>query len=98
MSKTYIELDAALDLAYWHGEHCSYDNLNADGTNAVDAFDLLQMPPFSIVTCEHCEHSWVSGGGYRFCDRLQSKGDRRNMMVDDDDFCAWGSTKEDDGE
>ena len=94
MSKTYLELDAALDLAYWHGD--SYDS--ESGSEAVDTFDLFVLPRLEITTCEHCVHSWVSGGGYRFCDRLQHKGDRRNMMVEDDDFCTWGSPKGDDGE
>lgn len=86
----YISYDAI-----WHTlvEYADWDPEPKSVMRALREID--RMPDgdkLQIVTCEHCDHSWMSGGGLRFCDKFRDND--HNFMVDDNDFCAWGRQKE----
>jgi len=39
-----ISREAVLNLAYWHGKPCTYDNIDPEGCDAVDTDEIEKLP------------------------------------------------------
>lgn len=53
----YIKRSEVLDLAYWHGDRFTVDRFSPDGSDAVDAVDIENIPAAEVVLVVHGK--WV---------------------------------------
>ena len=67
---------------------CSY----YEQMQAIPAMDAME-----VVRCRECKNSHIHDDvRYRFCDRWRSRWNTSEpMLVDDEDYCAWGQRRED---
>ena len=91
----YIEREALLEKAYWHGKMPDFDNLYPDGVEAVDVADIDEIPAADVVAVVRCKDCvWWENGEYSpICNH------HLDGLVNpcSDDFCSYGEKREEDG-
>ena len=90
-----INADNLLDKAYWHGDKPDYDNLYADGVEAVDVRDIESEPTVDavrVIRCKDCIYGekFINGDqNYLYCVYHESP-----MNINS--FCSSGTNTQED--
>lgn len=93
----YIEREALIELAYWHGEHPDFNNPFPDGVDAVDTSDIEAIPAADVaevVRCKNCK--WFvdnNGGEWYGCQMFHVVRITPEDAPKPDDFCSYGERR-----
>lgn len=83
----YVTKEALYDLATYHGDMSTLDDINPDCVEAVDVSVIKEMPCEDVAPVVFCKDCKFAGRGFTGKDHRCAIF---NAMVWDDDYCSYG--------